>query len=175
VARARVALVQVEVVAGERVALGAHHAVPRDLGQDRRRRDRQHAPVALHQLLRPAAADEVPVAVDQHAVGRETEAVDGAARRQPLRLRHAELVALLHRREADRPRPAPLADPVVQRLALDLGEQLRVADLVHAPVLREHGGPDGERPRPRAPPDLVDAHHDVVARLPQQALLGQRG
>src|SRR5262245_37615939 len=78
VAGAGVALVQLEVVAREVGGLAPHDAVPGDLGQDRGGGDRQAGGVALDQAAgAAAAADEVPVAVDEHVGGLEAEAGGG--------------------------------------------------------------------------------------------------
>ena len=55
------------------------------------------------------------------------------------------------RRVADRPRHAPVGDAVEQRLALALGEHLRVADLVDPPVPGQHRGADRSADRPTSP------------------------
>ena len=61
-------------------------------------------------------------------------------------------------------------DPVEQPLALRLGEQLGVAHPVDPAVPGQHGRADHERSGPRAPPDLVHADDDLVARGPQLPL-----
>ena len=140
-ARARVALVELEVVAGVVLGLGPHDAIAGDLGEDRRRRDRQAARVALHDasgVVPPPTKSHLPSSSTRSGV--HAEVVEGAPGGQPLGLRHAELVALLLAGVADRPGDAPVGDPIEQRLALALGEHLRVADLVDAPILGHHGG-----------------------------------
>ena len=134
--------------------------------------DRQVAsPFTIILVMPPPTKSHLPSI--RHPVGPHAEALDGPAGGQALGLGHAELVALLLGGVADRPGVAPVGDAVEQRLALALGELLGVADLVDPPVLGQHHGADGERPGPRAPADLVDAHHDVVAGGPQRPLLGQ--
>src|SRR3972149_5437031 len=84
----------------------------------------------------------------------------GARSPQPLRPGHPELVAFIGAGVTHRPGGTPSGDAVEEGLALPPGEQLRVADLVHPPVPRDHCGPHGARSRPGAAPDLVDTHHD---------------
>ena len=171
VAGARVALVRVEAPPGVGVAALAHHA-----GRgctlatiEAAAIERQDAsPFTI--LVTLPVPDEVPVAVEQHLVGDEAEALDGAPGGQALRLGHAELVALLGPGMTDRPGVGPVDDALVHDLALALGEHLGVTDLGQPPVLRDDHGAEGQRTGPRAPPDLVDADDDVVAQLPQVTL-----
>ena len=72
------------------------------------------------------------------------------------------------RRVTDRPVDAPRGDAVEELLPLGLGQHLRVAHLVDAPVARQHRRAHRERTCPRATPDLVDPDDDFMARLPQR-------
>src|SRR5687768_1270290 len=157
------------------LGLEPHDAITRDLGEDRGGRDAQAARVALHEAAAVAEPDEVPLAVDEHDVGTQAHLFEGAPGSQPLRLGHAERVALLLRGMADAPGAAPTGQPVVERLALALGEHLRLAHLVDAPVGRQHRCSNGDGAGPRATPDLVHADDDVMALGPQLALEGEAG
>jgi hypothetical protein len=91
---------------------------------------------------------EIPVAVDQDVVGRHAETLQRPPCRQPLGIRHPQLVALLVGGMAHGPVLTPLRDTLEHGLALLLGEHLRVPDLVDAFVERNHGGANRQRPRP---------------------------
>src|SRR6266508_2586863 len=176
VPRARVALVEVEVVAGVAVGLRPHDAVAGHLGQDRCGGDGQAPGVALDEPGAPAAADEVPLAVEQDPVGLQPQPFDRPGRGQPLGRGHAEVVALLLAGVADGPRGAPRPDPVEERLALGLGEHLGVAHLVDPPVAGQHGGAHRQRSGPRPPPHFVHADDHLVPATPKTALdLERRG
>ncbi len=137
------------------LGLRPHDAVAGDLGQDRRRRDRQAAGVALHEHLAGAVADEVPLAVEQHPVGGRPRGRRGPAGRPGAA--PPTCPSSSHSSSLAWPTDhaiAPVGDPVEQRLALGLGEHLGVADLVDPAVLGDHGRAEGERARPtrRGPP-----------------------
>src|SRR5690606_6051795 len=102
-------------------------------------------------------AHEIPVAVDEDRVGGQSEAVDRSSGGEPLRLRHAELVAFFGAGVAHRPCPGPAGDPLEQGLPFRFSEELRVPDLVDPAVDGYHGRPDRNRTGPGAPADFVDA------------------
>src|SRR5215207_5522460 len=169
-----VALVLVEPPPRVVLGLDLHDAIAGDLGEDRRRRDGQAARVAAHDALGDAAADEVPLAVEQHAVGTQAQPLERPAGGQPLRFAHAQIVALVVGGVAHRPGRAPAGDAIEERLALLRRELLGVTHLVHPAIARQHGGTERERTGPRAPSHLVHAHDHLVAGIPELALAGQR-
>ena len=173
-ARAGVALVVVEPPPGIVVGLGLHDPVAGHLGQDRCRGDRQAAGIAADDPPGDAAADEVPLAVEQDPARRHPQPLQRPPGRQALGLTHPQLVTLLRRGVPDGPRRAPAADAVEQRLALVRQELLGVADLVDPPIPGQHGGTDAEGTGPGTPADLVHADDDVVSGLPHLSLERQR-
>ena len=128
----------------------AHLTVAGDLGEDARRRHAQASQVGLDGEfdVGDRRRDEVPRAVGDGHVGNDVEPLDRPARGELLGRGHAELVALLLARRPDRPRHAPVGDPVEQRFAFTFGQQLRVAHTVHAGVPGQHRGADHQRARP---------------------------
>ena len=154
----------------------SHETITSDLGEDRGGGDRQAAGVAPHDASSAPAADEVPVAVDQHCRWLpEAEAVDRSSGGQLLRGRHAELVALLLACMAHAPGDAPLGKTVEEPFALAGAEHLGIAHLVHPAVGRQHRGADGERPRPRAPAHLVHPDYDGLTVRPQRPFAVEAG
>jgi len=66
--RAGITLVGGKVPKREMLGLGSHNAIAGDLGQDRGRRNRQAGAIAANDT--PGATDEVPIPVDDDAIGR---------------------------------------------------------------------------------------------------------
>ena len=170
---ARVALVGVEPPPGVVLGLGPHDAVAGHLGQDRGRGDRQAAGVA------PTSLSTMPPPTKSHLPSSSTRS---GARPMPARARRAarRWAALMpsssHSSALACPTPQAVHHPAMRSNSASrpLGELLGVPHLVDPAVPRQHGGADRQRPGPGAPPHLVDADDDVVAGLPQPALVGQR-
>ena len=168
---ARIPLVRVERIPGDLVGDRSHHPISRDLGEDRRRGDRERLLVAFHDRRDGLIFDEVPRAIDEHVIHRAPESIESSSSRELLGSRHPEIVTLLGRGVPDAPRIGPIDDPVEHRFSLGLGQLLGVADLVDPPALGNHDGTDGQGPCPRSPTDLVDSCDRARSASPQGRLM----
>ena len=162
--------VRLEPVRREVLGFADHQLVTRDLGNDRRRRHREHGLVGLHDRAHYARLRQVVVlAVEDDAVRFEalrSELAQRAVRRAAERLRHAELVALRVARVPDADSARPRAYTFSCDFAFLWCQQLRVAHTLEVLVTGYDRG-DRHRSRPRAAPDLVDTDDDPIARAPQ--------
>ena len=169
-ARARVPLIPIEVEGRIVLCSGSHQAITRHFREDRCCRNRQRRGVAAHDGPNVLPSNEIPIPVEQDSIGFHAEPIERSSCRKTLRSRHAELVALCRRSVSNRRGATPFGNPLEERFALRFGQHLRITDPVHAPVPGNDGGPNGEWARPRAAPDLIQAHNDIVALIPVEAL-----
>ena len=163
--RAGITLVRLEVVIGEMLGRGTHHPIPWSPSPVSRLRRW----TGTSDRLRPDAGrpDEVPIAIDHHPVGHQSEAIECPPGSKFLGRRHAQGVAFGRGGMTDCPGLAPPRDSIEERFPFVLGQKLRVSDLVDASISGDHRGTDRERACPRTSADLVDADDDLQPRRPQ--------
>jgi hypothetical protein len=168
-----VALVLLEAVAGMRGAEARHQPVARDLGDDRRRRDRGDQPVAADHRLAVAAAVDAVAAVDEHEA-RPDRQRRHRARQRPQRGAQ-DVVAVDARRRRHRHRDlGARADALVQHFAPLSRQLFGIVEPTRHVVRIEDDGGGNDRAGERPPARFVTAGNRPHAALERRALAAER-
>ena len=164
-----IALVLLETVARAILRQRAHQPVARHLGDDRRRRDRQHQPVAADHGVAVAGVSSLSRPSTNTCFGISGSALHRARQRPQRGAQDIVAIDPRRRREGDRERRGG-ADFLEQFLAA-LGRQpLGIVDALRNPLGIEHHGGGHHRARQRTAAGLVAAGHRPDAALDQRAL-----
>ena len=145
----------------------AHHPISGDLGQNARGGDRQTDLLTSHDCAGTSATDEIPLAVEEHAVNLATKTIKSALSRQALGRRHTQLIALVVAYVADRTGNAPLDDAIKDLFSFRFGQHLGIADLIDPPILGHDNSANAQRPSPRAASHFVHANNNVETAVPE--------
>jgi len=143
-------------------------AVARDLREDGRGGDGRHLGIAADDGLGVDTDVRQAVAVHQHPVRRQPQALDGALHREHGGVQDVELVDLGDAGLGDAERQRMRADLVEQAFAPGRAQQLGVVEALDAlQVVEDHrGGHDRAGQRPAA--GLVDARDQAVVAVEAQ-------